>query len=108
MASNGILPATQFAKALEAAGVVSDLNSIERIVIDVNPAEPVTVYVKRVAGPELKQVAGLLGAMMADGRAETAEPAQAHAPKCAAGCDLMFGHQAPNECQPASERPVGM
>lgn len=91
MASNSILPAVQFARALEAAGVVSDLDSVERIVIDINPAEVVTVYVKRVAGPELAQVAGLLGEMMRDGRATAA-----HSP----GCDLRFAHQVPEDCQP--------
>jgi hypothetical protein len=69
VASNGILPAVQFARALEAAGVVSDLDSITRIVIDVGPRHVVRVYVERVAGPELDQVAGLLGEMMHDGRA---------------------------------------
>lgn len=70
MASKGILPAVQFARALEAAGVVSDLDTITRIVIDVDPRNVVQVYVQRVAGPELKQVAGLLGEMMRGGRAE--------------------------------------
>lgn len=69
MARNSILPAVQFARALEAAGVVSDLDSIQRIVIDVDPHDLVKVYVERVAGPELKDVAGLLGEMMRDGRA---------------------------------------
>lgn len=69
MSANSILPAVQFAKALEAAGVVDDLNSITRIVIDVDPGDMVKVYVERVAGPALKDVAGLLGEMMRDGRA---------------------------------------
>lgn len=69
MAKNSILPAVQFARALEAAGVVSDLNSITRIVIDVDPRDAVKVYVERVAGPALTEVTGLLGEMMRDGRA---------------------------------------
>lgn len=69
MASKGILPAAEFARALESAGVVSDLDTISRIVIDVDPGDLVKVYVERVCGPELKQVAGLLGEMMAGGRA---------------------------------------
>ena len=73
MPSSSYLPVAQFAKALEAAGVVSDLDSITRLVIDVNPAEGVTVYVQRVAGPELKDIAGLLGEMMRDGCATNPE-----------------------------------
>jgi len=64
-----VISAVQFARALEEAGVVSDLNSITRIVIDVNPADVVKVYVERVAGKPMKEVAGLLGEMMHDGRA---------------------------------------
>jgi len=74
MATNSSLPAVQFARALEAAGVVTDLDSIERIIIDVNPAELVTVYVKRVAGPQIREAAGLLGEMMRDGRAVNPAP----------------------------------
>jgi hypothetical protein len=81
MAKNSILPAVQFARALEAAGVVTDLDSIQRIVIDVNPAELVTVYVQRVAGPELKEAAGLLGEMMRDGRAANPDADAAGASK---------------------------
>jgi hypothetical protein len=71
--SSGYLPAAEFARALEAAGVISDLDSITRVVIDVNPGEVVTVYVERVGGPALKDVTGLLGEMMRDGRAQNPE-----------------------------------
>lgn len=59
----------EFAAALQAAGVIGDPNEIARVIIDVNPAEGVQVYVQRVAGPQLPEVAGLLGEMMRDGRA---------------------------------------
>jgi hypothetical protein len=101
MATNSILPAVQFARALEAAGVVSDLGSITRIVIDVDPRDLVKVYVERVAGQELKQVAGLLGEMMRDGRAVQ--------PEHEANCNLRYEHQAPRECLnagPAYQGPV--
>lgn len=29
-----------------------------------------------------------------------------HAPKHAAGCDLMLGHRVPGECQPSAEGPA--
>ena len=93
MAYNGLLPAVQFAKALEEAGVISDLDTITRIVIDVDPANVVQVYVQRVAGPELEQVAGLLGEMMRDGRA-----APGHVP----GCGLRLPHSAPDGCAMAA------
>jgi hypothetical protein len=100
------LPVAEFARALEAAGVVSDLDSIERIVIDLDPHDVVKVYVQRIAGPEIKQVAGLLGEMMRDGRAVNPDAPREHTPKHAAGCDLMLGHQVPDECQPSTEGPV--
>lgn len=60
-----ILTGRAFAKALEEAGVVSDLNTIERIVIDVTASDLVRVYVQRTGDERLPAVAGLLGAMMA-------------------------------------------
>lgn len=99
MASNGVLPATEFARALEAAGVISDLDSITRIVIDVDPCDLVKVYVQRVAGPELKLPAGLLGEMMRDGRA--ANPDLPRRPAHVPGCGLRFAHKVPEGCQPA-------
>lgn len=67
--SRSFLPVAEFARALEAAGVISDLDSVTRVVIDLDPRDVVKVYVERVAGPEIKGVAGLLGEMMRDGRA---------------------------------------
>lgn len=188
-----------FAKALEEAGVVSDLNSITRIVIDIQAGDAARVYVERIGDKRLLDaIKGPLGMMLADAR--TAEPeaplgvrywvlvsrelldsptwAQVglrkvelgawedrhqmrwvlfedpeatpklegleveltfeqhgfdapritgrtpvmhgavqesganlqyvteHAPKHAAGCDLMLGHKVPDECQPAAEGPV--
>ena len=65
-----VMPAVQFAKALEAAGVISDLDSITRVIIDVDPRDAVKVYVQRIAGKQVNEVAGLLGEMMRDGRAK--------------------------------------
>ena len=62
----------EFFRALEAAGVISDLDSITRVIIDVRPGEMVQLYVQRVAGQPLKEVAGLLGEMMRDGGAAVA------------------------------------
>ena len=50
----------QFAQALEAAGVVSDLSTIERIVIDVTASDFVKVYVKRIGDERLINLAELL------------------------------------------------
>jgi hypothetical protein len=80
MARSLILPAVEFARALEAAGVVSELDSITRIVIDVDPRDLVKIYVERVAGPQLKDVAGLLGEMMHDGRAVNPDSAPGETP----------------------------
>lgn len=55
-----------FAKALEEAGVVSDLNSITRIVIDINGLEA-RVYVERVGDKRLLDaISGPLGMMLAE------------------------------------------
>jgi hypothetical protein len=61
-----VMTSVQFAKALEEAGVVTDLDSILRIVIDVNPAECVQIYVQRIGDRRLLDVAGILGTMMAE------------------------------------------
>jgi hypothetical protein len=55
----------EFAKALEAAGVVSDLDTIERIVIDVR-WDRVDVHVKRIGTGRLLGVAPLLPPLLAD------------------------------------------
>jgi hypothetical protein len=63
----------QFAKALEEAGVISDLNTVQRIVIDVNGWDAVQVYVQRIGDSRLLDAfSGPLGMMLADARA--AEP----------------------------------
>jgi hypothetical protein len=49
-----------FARALEQAGVVSDLNSIERIVIDVRADDMVRVHVQRLGDERLIDLAALL------------------------------------------------
>ena len=56
----------EFAKALEAAGVVSDLNTIERIVIDVQAMQPVRIYVQRIGDEQLLPAAGILGMLLAE------------------------------------------
>ena len=55
-----------FAKALEEAGVVSDLNTIQRIVIDID-ADMARVYVQRIGDKRLLDaISGPLGMMLAD------------------------------------------
>jgi hypothetical protein len=61
-----ILTGREFAEALEKAGVVSDLNTIERIVIDVQAAEPVRIYVVRFGDERILPAAGILGQLLAD------------------------------------------
>jgi hypothetical protein len=53
------IPGREFAKALEAAGIVSDLDTIERIVIDVRP-DRVDIHVQRAGTKRLLGVAPLL------------------------------------------------
>ena len=57
----------EFAKALEAAGVVSDLNTIERIVIDVRADDVVHVHVQRMGTERLLSIAPLLPPLIEDG-----------------------------------------
>ncbi len=56
-----------FAKALEEAGVISDLNSITRIVIDIQPGDAARVYVERIGDKRLLGAfKGQLGHMLAE------------------------------------------
>ena len=50
----------KFAKALADAGVVSDLDRIKRIVIDVRPDDVVRVHVQRIGDGRLIDVAAML------------------------------------------------
>lgn len=56
----------EFAKALEAAGIVSDLNTIKRIVIDVRP-DRVDIHVQRMGTERLLGLAPLLEPLAAEG-----------------------------------------
>jgi hypothetical protein len=49
-----------FAKALEEAGVVSDLDGIERIVIDVRPDDVIRVHVQRIGDWRVIDLAEML------------------------------------------------
>ena len=49
-----------FAKALEEAGVISDLDNIERIVIDVQVYQPIRVHVQRLGDERLIDLAGMI------------------------------------------------
>ena len=56
-----------FAKALEEAGVITDINRVERIIIDVADAmAPVRIYVQYIGDKKMLDVAGVLGLMLAD------------------------------------------
>lgn len=88
-----------FAKALEEAGVISDLNSITRVIIDIQPGDLVRVYVERVGENRLLDAfSGPLGMMLAEHA-----PEPEYAPEHAAGCALMLGHKVPDECQASTE-----
>ena len=50
----------KFAKALEDAGIVSDLSTIERIVIDVRSDDAVRVHVQRIGDDRLIDLAAIL------------------------------------------------
>jgi hypothetical protein len=57
----GLITGQAFARALEEAGVISDLNRIERIVIVVDDAlKPVQVHVQRFGDERILAVASLL------------------------------------------------
>lgn len=72
MAANGILHARELARALEAAGVVHDINSIERIVIDISASHPVRVHVQRIGDKRLIGLAEILtGAEVVTSDAQT-------------------------------------
>lgn len=84
-----------FAKALEEAGVISDLSSITRVVIDIQMGDTARVYVERIGdGRLLDAFKGPLGMMLAENA-----PEPEYVPEHAAGCDLRFGHKVPEECQ---------
>ncbi|HEY5396209.1 MAG TPA: hypothetical protein VIL16_12510 [Trebonia sp.] len=60
-----------FAKALEEAGVVTDLNTVQRIVIDINGWDAVHVYVERIGDSRLLDAfKGPLGMMLAENAPE--------------------------------------
>lgn len=60
-----------FAKALEEAGVVTDLNTVQRIVIDID-ATLCRVYVQRIGDDKLLEAfGGQLGLMLAEAAPET-------------------------------------
>ena len=62
-----------FAKALEEAGVISDLDSITRIVIDIQPGDAAHVYVERIGEKRLLDAfKGPLGMMLAENAPEPA------------------------------------
>lgn len=44
------------AKALAEAGIVYDLDTVQRIVIDLRTNDPVRIYVQRIGGPELAEL----------------------------------------------------
>lgn len=85
-----------FAKALEEAGVITDINRVERIIIDVADAmAPVRIYVQYIGDKKMLDVAGVLGTMIAE-----AAPEPEYVPEHAAGCALMLPHAA-GDCRPA-------
>ncbi len=55
-----LISGPSFAKALEAAGIVSDLDTIERIVIDVQAQNLVKIHVQRTGDERLIDLAAIL------------------------------------------------
>lgn len=58
--AKSLMHAREFAKALEGAGVVHDINSIERIVIDVRNDQLIRVHVQRFGDERLIDLAAIL------------------------------------------------
>jgi hypothetical protein len=58
--NHATLTVPQFAKALEAAGVVSDIDSITRIVIDIDPAKLVEIHIQRAGDARLLDIVPML------------------------------------------------
>ena len=55
-----VLTTEEFAKALEAAGVISDLDTTQRIIIDLKPGHLVTIHVQRDGDKRLIDLASML------------------------------------------------
>lgn len=60
MTSSGVLHSRQFAEALESAGVVSGIDSVERVVIDIRAGQFVEVYVQRTGDERLLGIVPML------------------------------------------------
>jgi hypothetical protein len=72
----------EFAKALEAAGIVTDLNTIERIVIDVPAHDLVRIHVQRVGDERLPSIAEMLAEPCCDLHGRNCEPEELCCKKC--------------------------
>jgi hypothetical protein len=51
----------QFAKALEAAGIISDLDSIERVIIEICASDVVRIHVQRIGDVGDERLLPLVG-----------------------------------------------
>jgi hypothetical protein len=60
MTNHATLTVPEFAKALESAGVISDIDSILRVVIDIDPAKCVEIHIQRVGDERLLGVVPML------------------------------------------------
>jgi hypothetical protein len=69
-----LIPGQVFARALEAAGIIEDLDAIERIVIDVRGGEPVRLYVQRLGDDRLPSIAAILAGACCDMHNRSCEP----------------------------------
>jgi hypothetical protein len=54
------ITANQFGQALADAGIIEDINSVRRIVIDAEAGNPVKIYVERYGDDRLLKVAQTL------------------------------------------------
>jgi hypothetical protein len=58
------------AKALAEAGVIHDLDTVQRVIIDLRAREPVQIYVQRLGGADLRE---LLPAVLTEAKPEVIE-----------------------------------
>ena len=60
MTSHRTLSVREFAAALEAAGVITDIDTITRVIIDVDPAKSVEIHIQRIGDERLLDIVPML------------------------------------------------
>lgn len=97
----------EFARALEAAGIVEDLNTIERIVIDVRAGDLIKLYIQRIGDERLPLIASMLAEQCCDMHGRNCEPSELCCGECTEGHHggwtdergmQRYGHPAGESC----------